>query len=71
MKFILIFQDTDYQFQNNFLPHVIPISTIKTMSISVNDSNYTSVFLKLLVMLMVDLKEVLQKLNHKFVNKVF
>ena len=71
MKFILIFQDTDYQFQKNFLPHVIPISTSKTMSISVNDSNYTSVFLKLLVMLMVDLKEVLQKLNHKFVNKVF
>ena len=71
MKFILIFRDTDYQFQKNFLPHVIPISTIKTMSISVNDSNYTSVFLKLLVMLMVDLKEVLQKLNHKFVNKVF
>ena len=71
MKFILIFQDTDYQFQKNFLPQVIPISTIKTMSISVNDSNYTSVFLKLLVMLMVDLKEVLQKLNHKFVNKVF
>ena len=71
MKFILIFQDIDYQFQKNFLPHVIPISTIKTMSISVNNSNYTSVFLKLLVMLMLDLKEVLQKLNHKFINKVF
>ena len=59
MKFILIFQDIDYQFQKNFLPHVIPISTIKTMSISVNNSNYTSVFLKLLVMLMLDLKEII------------
>ena len=47
------------------IPPLMPFSTINSISISVNNSNFTSVFLKLLAMLIQELKEIIQDLNDK------